>query len=171
VIETGSEGEFVGGTVEALLDDFGAIGASVFESLAQDLDVAWMDEEAEGALCEILLEPHAAIHIHIEDDVFARGELAFYLTFECAIEAVVIDFLILYECVLGNFLSELFGLQKEVLHSVVFVAARGARGGRYGEMEIEFGVRHEGGDEGALATATRGAKDEGFACFFHDAEV
>jgi len=150
VVELGGEGELVGGFAYAFVDDLGGVGGATLEAAAQLVDAGGLDEDAEGTVAVVAFDVDAALDIDVEDDVLAEGELRLDLGCEGAVEAVLIDFLVLEELAAGYLRAELVGGDEEVIYAVLLGAARGAAGGGDGEVEVEVLLAQEV-DDGGLA--------------------
>ena len=142
------------GTFDALINHFGSIGGTSFQTAAKFLDAGWLDEDAQGTIAIDLLDVHGTIHIHVEHDILAFSQLLVHLRLQRAVEFVRIDFLVFDELVVGNLLTEFVGREEEVFHAVLLLATRGARCSRDREMEVEFfgtSVSHDAVDDGRFA--------------------
>ena len=86
-----------------------AVGAAPAKSAFQNLQARRYDEERQGVLAEIFFQVHATFYVDVEDDDLSVGPNALDFRFEGAVEAVLIDLLVLYECILSYQFSESFG--------------------------------------------------------------
>ena len=101
--------------------------------------------------------------INVEDDILSIGQLLLDLRLQGAVEAVGIDLFVFHELIGGDAATELLRREEEILHTIAFLSAWSTRGGGDGEGEAQFFARHQMPDDGALAAATGGTKDDGRA--------
>ena len=125
MVELGGEGELVGGLLEALLDDFLAIGATTVETTRQFLDGGCLHEEAQRTVAIILLDVDAALDIDIEHDGMARGRETLDFGLQGAVELVGINLFIFEELVVLDATTELFGGEEIVIDAILLGAAQG----------------------------------------------
>ena len=103
------------------------ICATIDQASAKLLDGWRLDEEAHGLVSIELLDVASSLHIHIEDYILSCLQLAFHLFLQGSIETILINFLILQELAVLNFLAELIG-REEKKYSTPFCSV--PRGGR-----------------------------------------
>ena len=123
-VELRGKGELELSTGDALVDDLGGIGGAPFEAAAQLGDGGWLDEQAQGLVAIMALDVDTALHIDVEDNVLAGIELALDLCLQRAVEAVLVDLLVLEELVVVDAAAELLGGEEEILDAMLLAAAR-----------------------------------------------
>lgn len=169
MVEARRKGKLVGSLAHALLDGLGGVGGTRHEAAAQLVDRGWLDKDAQGTVAIEVLDVASALDIDIEEHVFSALCLGVYLALEGAVEAALIDLLVLEELVGSHALTELVGRDEEILDAVLLGASRRARCAADGEREMELGVcGHEPLHQGALARARWCAEYNEFAWLCHD---
>ena len=78
------------------------------------------------------------MYVNVEHYVLACCKLLFYLRLQCAVVSVGIYLLELHELIVLYFLAELVWCEEEILHSVLLLSARRARGAADGEVHVKF---------------------------------
>lgn len=169
MVEAWRKGQFVGSLAHTLLDGLGGVGGTRHESAAQLVDRGWLDKDAQGTVAIKVLDVASALDIDVEEHVFSALCLGVYLALEGAVEAALIDLLVLEELVGSHALTELVGRDEEILDAVLLGASRRARCAADGKREMELGVcSHEPLHQGALARARWCAEYDKFAWLCHD---
>ena len=137
-IEVGGLLNFKLGTLDALLDDFGSFGATLFEAAAKLFNAGGLDEDAEGTFAVDLLKALGSVDVDVEGYVVTVFQPWFHLRLEGSVELVGIDFFVLDEVAVVYLLAKLVGCVEMVFLAILLVASRKAGGGGDGEVDAEL---------------------------------
>ena len=137
------------------LSIFRSVSSTTNETAAQLLNRRRLNEQAQRAVAVILLDVATALHVDVEHHVLAARSLRLHLLLQRAVEAVLVNLLVLEKLVAADALAELLGSDEEILYAVLLCATRSTRCARDREGEVQLRALHQTIDDCALSAATR----------------
>ena len=140
---------------DALLYHLRSVSSTTNKTAAQLLNRWRLNEQTQRAIAVILLDVATALHVDVEHHVLAARSLRLHLLLQRAVEAVLVNLLVLEKLVAADALAELLGSDEEILYAVLLCATRSTRCARDREGEVQLRALHQTIDDCALSAATR----------------